>query len=141
MAETLIAPHGGTLVNLLAAPARAAALEAEAAGLPSWTLTPRQLCDLELLLTGGFSPLRGFMGKADWDAVCAGMRLADGTLWPMPITLDLPEADAGKLAPKSRLALRDGAGALLAVLTVSDTWRPDREAEARAVFGSTDVTH
>jgi sulfate adenylyltransferase len=70
-------------------------------------LQPRQLCDLELLLSGGFSPLRGFLGRADYESVCARMRLADGTLWPIPVTLDVTEEMAAKLAPGGSSALRD----------------------------------
>src|SRR5271163_2198502 len=84
----LIAPHGGELVQLQVPAARAAELKAQSKDWPSWDLTARQLCDLELLMSGGFSPLRGFMNRADYEGVCKDMRLADGTLWPMPITLD-----------------------------------------------------
>ena len=91
----LIAPHGGELVQLQVPPARAAELKAHSKDWPSWDLTARQLCDLELLMSGGFSPLRGFMNRADYEGVCHNMRLADGTLWPMPITLDVSEEFAG----------------------------------------------
>src|SRR5271163_1142035 len=84
----LIAPHGGELVQLQVPAARAAELKAHSKDWPSWDLSARQLCDLELLMSGGFSPLRGFMNRADYEGVCHNMRLADGTLWPMPITLD-----------------------------------------------------
>jgi sulfate adenylyltransferase len=139
--DTLNAPHGGTLVNLLAAPDRKAELQAASQAWPSWDLTPRQLCDLELLLNGGFSPLTGFMGQADYDAVCARMRLADGTLWPMPITLDVAEAFAATLTKGATVALRDAEGVMLAALHVDDIWTPDREAEGQAVFGTADKTH
>lgn len=141
MTDQLIAPHGGKLVNLLADAERAAALTQEAAGLPSWTLTPRQLCDVELLVTGGFSPLEGFMSRADYEGVCHEMRLKSGVLWPMPITLDVTEEFARTLAPHRRLALRDREGALLAVLTVEDVWKADRPAEAMAVFKTTSTAH
>ena len=85
----LIPPHGGELVQLIAQPERIAELKAHSKEWPSWDLTARQLCDLELLLSGGFSPLRGFMTRADYEGVCHKMRLADGTLWPMPVTLDV----------------------------------------------------
>ncbi|MGB0652274.1 MAG: bifunctional sulfate adenylyltransferase/adenylylsulfate kinase [Thermoplasmatota archaeon] len=137
----LIAPHGGELKELTASPERREELKAALVGMPSWDLTPRQMCDLELLLNGGFSPLDGFMGKADYDAVCADMRLADGTLWPMPITLDVPAAFAADLEAGTQVALRDPEGVALAVLTVSDNWSPDKEAEATQVFGSTDKKH
>jgi sulfate adenylyltransferase len=141
MRDDLIAPHGGTLVGLLAADERARELRRHARDGPSWDLSPRQLCDLELLMSGGFSPLRGFLTRADYDGVCGAMRLADGTLWPLPITLDVPEALAGDLRPGSTLALRDAEGVLLAVLHVEDVWRADRDAEAEAVFGTTNREH
>ena len=141
MSDHLIAPHGGTLVDLIAGSARAEEIRAESRDWVSHDVTPRQLCDLELLLNGGFSPLRGFMTSSDHDAVCADTRLADGTLWPMPITLDVPEATADKLSTGSSLALRDAEGVMLAVLHVEEVWRPDREAEAQAVFGTTNNGH
>jgi sulfate adenylyltransferase len=137
----LIAPHGGRLVDLLAAPGDHASLKAAAAQLPAWDLTPRQLCDLELLQNGAFSPLEGFLGRADYERVCSDMRLADGTLWPMPITLDVSDAFAGTLDGQSRIALRDPEGVILAILDIADRWTPDREAEALAVFGTADRKH
>jgi sulfate adenylyltransferase len=137
----LNSPHGGTLVNLLVAPARAAGLQAASQAWPSWDLTPRQLCDLELLLNGGFSPLKGFMTKADYESVRADMRLANGILWPMPIVLDVPEAFAANLAAGATVALRDAEGVMLAALHVEEIWTPDRDAEAKAVFGTTDRQH
>ena len=116
-------------------------MQAASRDWPSHDLTPRQLCDLELLASGGFSPLTGFLGRRDYDRVCAEMRLGDGTLWPIPITLDVPEALASSLSPGARLALRDGEGVMAAVLDVEDVWRPDREAEAAAVFGATSPEH
>ncbi|MDP8978083.1 MAG: bifunctional sulfate adenylyltransferase/adenylylsulfate kinase [Actinomycetota bacterium] len=108
---------------------------------PSWDLTDRQQCDLELLFTGGFSPLRGFMNRADYLSVRDEMRLADGTLWPIPVTLDVPEAIASNLVRGSTLALRDPEGVMLAALSVEDVWQPDPETEARAVFGTADPAH
>jgi len=137
----LIKPHGGALVDLMASPDRVAELRAQSRDWPSWDLQPRQLCDLELLLSGGFSPLRGFLGRADYESVCGRMRLSDGTLWPIPITLDVTEEMAGKLAPGGSLALRDPEGVMIAVLRVSEIWRPDRTAEARAVLGTEDPAH
>ena len=109
--------------------------------VPSLALTPRQVCDLELLLSGGFSPLRGFLDRADYDGVVEHMRLEDGTLWPMPVTLDIHEADAERLAGEEIVALRDQTGLLLAVLTAGDLWEPDKEREAAQVFGTTDTDH
>jgi len=138
----LIPPHGGELIQLIAQPERIAELKAHSKEWPSWDLTARQLCDLELLVTGGFSPLRGFMTRADYDGVCHNMRLAGGTLWPMPVTLDVTEEFAKKLTPgASKVALRDPEGVMLAVLHVEEVWRPDRKAEAQAVFASTSSAH
>ena len=141
MTDHLIGPHGGTLVDLQANPEEAAALKAESRDWPSFDLTPRQLCDLELLLNGGFSPLRGFLNKADYTSVCADMRLADGTLWPMPIMLDIPEDLGSRLSAGSMLALRDPEGVMIAALDIEDVWEPDREAEAQAIFGATNREH
>jgi sulfate adenylyltransferase len=138
----LIPPHGGELIQLTLQPEKAAELKAHSREWPSWDLTGRQLCDLELLLTGGFSPLRGFMTRADYEGVCHNMRLADGTLWPMPITLDVTEEFAKKLTPgTSKVALRDPEGVMLAVLNVEEVWQADRKAEAQAVFASTSAAH
>jgi sulfate adenylyltransferase len=138
----LIAPHGGELVELIVPAEKIAEIKAHSKEWPSWDLTARQLCDLELLLSGGFSPLRGFMTRADYEGVCHNMRLANGTLWPMPITLDVTEEFAKKLTPgSSKVALRDPEGVMLAVLHVEDIWQPDRKAEAQAVFASTSPAH
>jgi sulfate adenylyltransferase len=138
----LIPPHGGELVHLIAEPGRAAELKGHSKEWPSWDLTPRQVCDVELLLNGGFSPLRGFMNRADYEGVCHNMRLASGVVWPMPITLDVSEEFAKSLKPgSSKVALRDGEGVMLAVLSVQDVWQPDRAAEAKSVFGTTSKAH
>ena len=138
----LIPPHGGELINLIAEPPQVADLKAHSKQWPSWDLTARQLCDLELLMSGGFSPLDSFMNRADYEGVCQNMRLASGILWPMPITLDVTEDFAKKLTPgSSKIALRDPEGVMLAVLHVQDIWQPDRKAEAQSVFGSTSAAH
>src|SRR5436853_4961713 len=134
--------HGGELVDLYVSPERRAEIKTESKRLPSWDLTARQLCDLELLLNGGFSPLRGFMTKADYERVCHEMRLASGILWPIPITLDVTEDFAKSLTPgKSKIALRDAEGVMLALLHVEEVWKPDRREEAQAVFNTTSVGH
>jgi sulfate adenylyltransferase len=139
--DHLIEPHGGELVDLHVDDERAAALRSDSAQWPSWDLTARQLCDLELLATGGFSPLTGFMGSGDHAAVCERMRLVDGTLWPIPITLDVSDEVAEGLTAGRRLALRDPEGVMLAALTVDECYRPDLVAEAEAVYGTTDPAH
>lgn len=117
------------------------ALKAEAGSMPSWDLTARQACDLELLMNGGFFPLKGFNSQADYEGVVNKMRLADGTLWPMPITLDVSEKFAEGVAPGTRIALRDAEGVILAVMTVSDKWTPNKAHEAAQVFGADDLAH
>ena len=116
-------------------------LKSRAAEMPSWDLTPRQLCDLELLMNGGFYPLRGFLGKADYDSVLSDMRLTDGSLWPMPITLDVSEAFADTIDTQQDIALRDQEGVILAILTIGDKWQPDKSLEAASVFGADDIAH
>jgi sulfate adenylyltransferase len=141
LSNHLIEPHGGTLINPLVSEERATELNGSSRDWPSWDLTPRQVCDLELLLNGGFSPLRGFMRRDDYESVRDSMRLSDGTLWPIPITLDVPEAVAESLRPGSTLALRDPEGVMLAALQVEDVWKPDRSAEAESVFGTKNLEH
>ncbi|PYX86595.1 MAG: adenylyltransferase [Acidobacteria bacterium] len=121
---------------------RSAELKAHSREWPSWDLTPRQLCDLELLMSGGFSPLRGFMTRPDYEGVCQSMKLTSGVLWPMPITMDVKEEFAKSLKPgSSKVALRDPEGVMLAVLHVDEVWQPDRQAEAKSVFGTTSAAH
>lgn len=141
MLSHLIAPHGGELINLLADADRCSELRDASRDWLSWDLTPRQLCDLELLLNGGFSPLRGFMSREDHEAVCASMRLCDGTLWPIPITLDVSEELARQIRPGDSITLRDPEGIVLAVLHLEEMWRPDKTAEAEAVHDTGDTEH
>jgi sulfate adenylyltransferase len=141
MPNRLIAPHGGELIDLLVSDARAAELKEAARDWPSWDLTDRQMRDLELLLNGGFSPLTGFMNRADYEAVRDGMRLADGTLWPIPSTLDVTTEFAVTLEAGVPITLRDPEGLPLAVLTVGDVWEADRKEEAEKVYGTTDTHH
>src|SRR5690242_10619403 len=117
-------PYGGTLVNLQTSPERAIELKTASREFISLDLSPRQLCDIEMLATGAFSPLTSFMGQADYESVCAQMRLADGRLWPIPVTLDVSRAFADKLKPNQMVALRDAEGTLVAVLTVAEMWQP-----------------
>ena len=134
-------PHGGKLINLIPDADQVAKLKQQTVDLPSWDLTERQVCDIELLMNGGFSPLTGFMNQADYNSVLTDMRLADGTLWPMPITLDVKTELAESLKGGDKLALRDIEGVVLAILTVGDIWKVDKQAESRAVYGTTDEKH
>ncbi len=139
--NNILPAHGGPLVDLLVSDSQRQSLKDLAGRLPSLTLSERQLCDLELLLNGGFSPLKGFMNQHDYASVCSDMRLSDGTLWPMPITLDVDQAFAEGLNTGDQITLRDSEGLALAVMTIDSHWQPDREQEAQQVFGSTDSKH
>lgn len=134
----LIAPYGGELKNLFVSP-ESGVLGTDTVR-PAWTLTDRQLCDLEMLLNGGFSPLGGFMSEDDYDRVLYEMRMSDGTLWPIPIVLDVTEEFANNVVG-SEIELRDAEGLLIAIMTISSTWRPDRRREAESVYGTQDVAH
>jgi sulfate adenylyltransferase len=129
-------PHGGQLVDR-----RLEAEEAEelaAAGLPSLVLTAAEQADLRALATGAYSPLTGFLGAKDHQTVLESMRLPDGTLWPIPVCLGLPD---GVGVEGGRLALRGEAGELLGVLEVTETFDRDRAAEAELVYGTSDPDH
>jgi len=137
----LIEPHGGELKDLYLDADAAERAKQEAADLPSIDLTQRQLCDIELLLNGGFSPLEGFLTRAEYERVVDDMRLPDGTLWPVPITLDVSEDVAANVNEGDRVALRDAEGLLIAILNIADKWQPDFGHEARQVFGTEDTAH
>jgi sulfate adenylyltransferase len=109
--------------------------------LTALTMTKRQLCDLELILNGAFAPLTGFMSKADYDSVLDNMRLVNGTIWPMPVMLDVDREFAESLMPDQEIALRDTEGLLLAIFRFNECWAADHLREAKAVFGTTDKTH
>jgi len=134
-------PHGGELKDLYLDASAAEAEKRAAREYASWDLTERQLCDIELLLNGAFSPLDGFLNQADYDAVVKDMRLTSGVLWPVPITLDVTEEFAAELKKGDKLALRDLEGVILATLEVGDIWTPDKKAEAQGVYGTSDETH
>ena len=128
--------------SLLVDEAAAQALRQASLAMPSLTLNRRQLCDLELLINGAFRPLSGFMGQAEYLSVLDGCRLPDGSVWPVPVVLDVTEAFAEeRLEVGQRLALRDAEGFMPAVLTIEELWRPEREVEAAQVYGTTSPAH
>ncbi|MCH7898057.1 MAG: bifunctional sulfate adenylyltransferase/adenylylsulfate kinase [Proteobacteria bacterium] len=134
-------PHGGDLKNLYLS-ADAASKEQDAAReYASWDLTERQLCDIELLLNGAFSPLEGFLNQADYDSVVARMRLTSDVLWPMPIMLDVSEEFSSKIKSGDKVALRDLEGVVIATIEVGDIWTPNKKIEAESVYGSSDEAH
>ena len=129
------------LKPLLTGADEAEALKGRSADLPSVTLSQRQLCDLELMMNGGFTPLGGFMDRESYEHVLESLRLPGGELWPIPVILDVERTLAGEIGPGARLALRDLEGLALAVLDVSDVWKPDKRVEAQRVFGTTSDRH
>lgn len=135
----LIPPYGGKLVNLVLTGKQREEQLARAAQLPSIKITMRNLCDLELIATGGFSPLTTFMGKADYERVLHEMRLADGTLFPLPITLT---ADPKELPTVGEdIVLRNANNDVIAIMTLDEVYHWDPETEAALAYGTTDSKH
>ncbi len=133
-------PHGGELIDRRLEQAEAAQLAA--ASLPSLTLTPAETADLRALATGAYSPLSGFMNAKDHQSVTESMQLVDGTLWPIPVCLGLPDdAIAGAHGGDGQVALRDQAGTFLGMLEVEEVFERDRQTEAELVYGTADPAH
>jgi len=133
----LISPHGGSLVSRVAEGAKADQLRKEAEGLPAITLSAKQSCDLEMIGIGAFSPLSGFMGKADFESVCKSMKLASGDIWPIPILLSVDKADAPKVGDRVALhavAPSTGKTVLQGVMTVEEVFDHDKALEIPNVF-------
>ena len=139
--NSLVLPHGGELKNLIVSSERAKELKIECIKLPSLDLTLRQQYDLELLMNGAFSPIAGFMKEKDYNKVIEGMRLESGTLWPIPVVLDVSEDFAKEVSLNAKIVLRDLEGVPLAIMTVTDIWRPDKSHEAEQVYGTKDKDH
>ena len=137
----LITPHGGTLTNLLADSERSALLKDMALNLPDITLNEQQLCNFELLATGAFSPLQGFMKRIDYESVLDRMRLQSGELWPLPICLDVHEIKAQTFEIGQSVTVRDPEGFMLGVLHIEDIWPIEKQKEAELVYGTNDTAH
>ena len=137
----LITPHGGELVDLLVDEDRREVLRDLSLHLSSISLSERQMCDLELMMNGAFSPLHGFMTQPDYEAVLDRMRLHDDTLWPVPVCLDVSEVEASRLEPGQSVALRDPEGFMLGVMHIDEIWPIDKNREAQALYGTKDTTH
>ncbi len=135
----LIPPYGGKLINLVVEGKERDELIARAAKLPSIKITMRNMCDLELIATGGFSPLTTFMGKADYERVLNEMRLADGTLFPLPITLTADPKELPTVGEE--LTLRSANFDLIAVMTLNEIYHWDANTEAALAYGTTDSKH
>ena len=138
---TLITPYGGTLVDLMVPEAERAELRAYANTLPSIRISERAVCDLELLATGGFSPLDRFMSQADHQSVLDTMRLTNGYLFPIPVPLPVNEEDAARLKIGADVALRSPANELLAILNVEEVYAWDLDEVAQKAFGTLDPRH
>ena len=119
----------------------ASQLSAKALHYPFWTLSKRQLCDIELLLNSGFAPLSGFMNQADYESVLDTMRLSDGSLYPIPVTLDISREFINPLSPGDKITLRDQENFAIAIMTLTEIWEPDFAREAQAVFKTQDRSH
>ena len=141
MSNPIITPHGEKLCSLMLNEEYRNKLNNDILELKSWTLTNRQLCDIEMILNGGFSPLDGFMNQNNYDGVCKKMRLENNLLWPIPITLDINNELADKLEINEKIVLRDKEGFAIALLTVNDMWNPNKEEEAQQIYETTDIYH
>lgn len=135
----LISPYGGKLVNLVVTGDEREELLAYATKLSSIKITPRNLCDLELLATGGFSPLTTFMGKADYERVLHDMRLSDGTFWPIPITLTVDPKELPTVGDD--IVLRNANNDVIAIMNLDEVYHWDAETEGALAYGSTDSRH
>ena len=136
-----IAPHGGVLIDRVVAPAEQAQWLAQTQGAPTVTLGERALSDVEMIATGGLSPLTGFMGEADYRAVVDTLHLANGLPWTIPITLAVTEAVAEALTPGIWVRLADPQGEVIGAMELQELYRPDREREAQRVYKTTETAH
>jgi sulfate adenylyltransferase len=138
---SLITPHGGKLINRILDLAQGTAATEAAAGLASLTLSAREQCDLEMIGIGAFSPLTGFMGREDFESVCKNMRLANGTVWPIPVVLSPPDDVAASIKEREKIALKDDRGNLLAIMTVRQKFPHDKKLEIPNVYRTEDEAH
>ena len=138
---SLVTPHGGRLVDRIVPDTEAEALRARASRLPALTLDARELADLELIAVGAASPLAGYLGRVDYESVLVRLRLADGTVWPLPLTLAVADDRRPSLEVGGEAALYDTNGRLWAILAVAELYTRDPRAEARAVYGTDDPAH
>ena len=136
-----IAPHGGTLINRIVTGAARDALLDKARSLPQLQIDERAQSDVEMIAVGAFSPLPGFLGHADYRTVVDSMRLTSGVPWSIPVTLQVSRAQADKLKEGTEVALVDDDKTILAVLALTELYRPNREEEAKKVYGTTETAH
>jgi len=139
--DHLITPYKGKLINLLLNESDSECIKSESESYPAITLTQRQQCDLELLVTGALSPLTGFMNQREYESVVKNTALIDGTVWPIPYYLDLSVEQAESINIGDKIALHDVEGFMPAVLTVESKWKPDKQKEADNIYGTKDTEH
>ncbi len=139
--DALIAPHGGALIDRYVSGAEADDLRRRAPSVPSVVLSEREVSDAHMIAQGAFSPIDGFMGKADYTRVVEEMRLADGLPWPLPVTLSVSEEQAKELTDGAEAALRDADGALLGTIAIGERFAYDKQREAQLVYGTTEEAH
>jgi sulfate adenylyltransferase len=139
----LVEPHGGEGLNALLLPRAERAAELERArGLTQVPMTSREVSDVLMMAMGAYTPIEGFMGAADWRGVCDDMRMENGLFWPIPITLSCDESLAGAIQPDQEVALASGeSGEILAIMEVTEQYRPDRQLECEQVYRTTDRAH
>jgi sulfate adenylyltransferase len=136
-----VEPHGGSFINLMVDDERADTLKEVALNLPDIILNDRQLCDLELLTTGAFSPLDGFMTRSDYESVLDRMRLQSDVLWPVPICLGITDTQSRTIEGGQSVTIRDPEGFLLAIMLIEDMWPVERDKEASCIYSTTDRGH
>ncbi len=137
---SLIAAHGGKLVDRILKPDAAAKAKQEVASLPAVQLSAREAGDLEMIAMGAFSPLEGFMGEADFLRVCKEIRLANGIVWPIPVVLSPADDVTAKIDKGQKIALKQG-NDLLAVMTVTEKYKHDKAVEIPNVYKTEDEAH
>ncbi len=136
-----IPAHGGTLINRIADPAERDSLQAQAAQMPQVPLSERSFSDLEMIAIGGFSPLTGFMGQADYESVVHTMHLSNGTAWSLPVTLPVVQADANRLELGQQVALTLPSGRIVGIMELTETFSYDKEKEAELVYRTKEEKH
>lgn len=139
--KEMVLPHGGVLVDCLAKVDELSELKKEAASLKSVVVSKKVLCDLEMIAIGAFSPLKGFVGKKDYESIISSMRLVNGLVWPIPITLQVKEEDHANIKNQKIIALKNESDEVVAVMDLKEIYEPDLKKEAQSVFKTTDEKH
>src|SRR3989338_2200242 len=134
-------PHGGALVNCFCEMSELESLKQKINSLPALTVSKRVLCDIEMFAIGAFSPLKGFVCKKDYESIVEKMRLSNGLIWPIPITLQVNKTDYENIKNKKEIVLKDELNEPVAILTLNEIYEPDLKKEAECVFKTSDLNH